>query len=347
MNRRIGISRPEVMLITLVIFLTIGILLPWIHKMRGKSRRSFCESRQMIIGKGIFLKSVDSPFVPGYRELLSFGEGRNVDTNWVFAVLPYIHPSGTELAEELRQKTVGDLLTSQNLEEFANGPFAQEATRLGAEPELAVPTPTFQLPELICPDSGKQPNDTTAQPLSFVANCGMPDFNSEGDLPDQKNPEVPFGPPDHLANGVFFDQTKPDQKMNLDFLYENDGIENTLLLSENLNAGFCFDTHESSIGFVWIDSFKNGIAARDDQALLGINQRSGNPPSLRTARPSSNHPGGINVTFCDGSTKFLNENIDYIAFCHFMTSANQGVKRPGSNDPVPPPYRLPSSPDIR
>ena len=94
-----------------------------------------------------------------------------------------------------------------------------------------------------------------------------------GDHRDQKNPVVPFRPPDHLANGVFFDQTKPDQKMNLDFLYENDGIENTLLLSENLNAGFCFDTHESSIGFVWIDSFKNGIAARDDQALLGINQR--------------------------------------------------------------------------
>jgi prepilin-type processing-associated H-X9-DG protein len=37
-------------------------------------------------------------------------------------------------------------------------------------------------------------------------------------------------------------------------------------------------------------------------------------------RPSSQHAGGVNVVFCDGSARFLNENIDKDTYVKLLTS---------------------------
>ena len=105
-------------------------------------------------------------------------------------------------------------------------------------------------------------------------------------------------------------------------------------LPENLDAGEVFDTDESKVGFVWIDSVENGLAVRDRKQLLGINERSDDPFSTKFARPSGNHSGGINVAYCDASTQFMNEKIDYQAFVLFMTPASNGLKKAGSTEPV-------------
>jgi len=44
---------------------------------------------------------------------------------------------------------------------------------------------------------------------------------------------------------------------------------------------------------------------------------------LAYARPSSRHPGGVNATFCDGHTQFLNDTIDYRVFQQIMTPARR------------------------
>ena len=56
------------------------------------------------------------------------------------------------------------------------------------------------------------------------------------------------------------------------------------------------------------------------------------------ARPSSNHPGGVNIVFADGRCKFLSDDIDYSVYCLLMTS-NGGVSQPSTDsqfDPVSP-----------
>ena len=40
---------------------------------------------------------------------------------------------------------------------------------------------------------------------------------------------------------------------------------------------------------------------------------------LNYARPSSHHPGGANIAFCDGSARFLAEDIEYDVYCQLMT----------------------------
>ncbi len=55
------------------------------------------------------------------------------------------------------------------------------------------------------------------------------------------------------------------------------------------------------------------------------------------ARPASNHPGGVNVAFVGGNTRFLREDIDYPVYCLLMTSdgancTNQGHITTTSHD---------------
>jgi prepilin-type processing-associated H-X9-DG protein len=51
------------------------------------------------------------------------------------------------------------------------------------------------------------------------------------------------------------------------------------------------------------------------------------PPTggLAYARPSSAHPGGVNVMFCDNHYRFIAEDIPYHVFTQLMTPRQKGV----------------------
>jgi prepilin-type N-terminal cleavage/methylation domain-containing protein/prepilin-type processing-associated H-X9-DG protein len=49
-----------------------------------------------------------------------------------------------------------------------------------------------------------------------------------------------------------------------------------------------------------------------------------------TMAPSSNHPTGTNVAFCDGHTRFISQDIDYTVFCLLMTPWGQMCNTPGT-----------------
>lgn len=324
-----GLTRAELVTTVVILALFAGLLLPWILQRRGVSQRQFCESRQMIVAKGIFLSSVESPRFPGYRELQASGiPEAAVETSWVFPVLPYIHPAGSEIGDELKTRSVGELAEDKDPVRFRDGPYRGLYLDFGEQGNRAGSRIPDYLPELVCPDSGKSPSESQPQPISFVANCGMPDVR-DGD-----------GPLDHLPNGVFFDQIAGSQTMTMDFLFEHDGLENTLLISENLNAGQTFEPTEPQVGLIWINSYVDGVATRDPARLLGINEFSSLDDSYRTARPSSYHPGGVNVAFADGSTLFLSERIDYLAYVQYLTSDGFGVRIAGTDEPALDPYRL-------
>ena len=48
-----------------------------------------------------------------------------------------------------------------------------------------------------------------------------------------------------------------------------------------------------------------------------------------TMAPSSNHPSGVNVAFCDSHVRFLSQEIDYTVFCQLMTPNGQMCNTPG------------------
>jgi prepilin-type processing-associated H-X9-DG protein len=46
---------------------------------------------------------------------------------------------------------------------------------------------------------------------------------------------------------------------------------------------------------------------------------------LAFARPSSNHPGGVNSAFCDGHMYYLNDEIEYHVYTQLMTPNQKAV----------------------
>jgi prepilin-type processing-associated H-X9-DG protein len=63
----------------------------------------------------------------------------------------------------------------------------------------------------------------------------------------------------------------------------------------------------------------------------GTNLGSLTPPATVNSciRPSSYHPGGVNVTFCDGHTRFISQDIQYSVYCLLMTPDGQNCNTPG------------------
>lgn len=143
------------------------------------------------------------------------------------------------------------------------------------------------------------------------------------------------------ATGVTWHPSTVAQ-ISLDSIAAADGESNTLLLVENLQAGQWYDTDTASLAFGFpVPNTKGQVAVGSGQLFESADkplntQFAGG--TLDTAsrqdwrinrnlraklgtlpRPSSIHAGGVNVTLCDGSLRFLNENIDPHVYLKLMT----------------------------
>lgn len=200
-----------------------------------------------------------------------------------------------------------------------------------------------------CPydvDSFRQPGG-----LSYVLNAGFISRNLYyGDPNCEHRPGTlawggEAGDPQavavHSATGVFW-HANDDHQSTLDDISDGDGQTTTLMVIENLQAGNWYDTDTARIGFGFPVTNTNG------QVPLGTGQtfESAEKPlntqfaggTLTTAkpqdwiingdlkanagtrpRPSSNHKGGVNVIMCDGSGRFLSENLDPHIYLRLLT----------------------------
>lgn len=315
-RNRHGLTKGEILLIVALFAAALALLVPYIYRQRLMQRRLWCESRQIEIAKAILRYDQTNGHFPGYRNLQAeTAAGERVATGWVFPVLPFLG-------------RINEPPDSRPYQDFhrEHGPSGPEGTR-GLIPRKF-------LPELVCPANA--PQDRQAKPnwLAWVVNSGLPDVPSDDGLP-----------PDWPANGVFLDRfvqpQDPGNAVSLAYISEHDGSENTLLVSENVDAGQWTDDAEPRVAFVWVANLVNG-EPNPGGVLFRINRKRGaGDGSLQFARPSSNHRGGVNAIFCDGSSRFLNEDIDYLVFCRLMTPDGAQVKEAGSAEPIGPPFRDP------
>lgn len=162
-----------------------------------------------------------------------------------------------------------------------------------------VPT-TVQQPikQLTCP-SDPPPE---AHGLSYVANCGRDDAPSN----------IPY-----QAHGIFFDHnvTNPPTISLSNII---DGTANTFLLSENVQANLWYSILIYEVGMVWRaspDTCSRINRCLDSAGSVGTD--------WRTARPSSYHPGGVVVSYCDGHQEFIKDDIDYGVYQRRMAPDDQ------------------------
>ncbi|NLE36916.1 MAG: DUF1559 domain-containing protein, partial [Pirellulaceae bacterium] len=192
-----------------------------------------------------------------------------------------------------------------------------EQFRTGASSNVRIAT-------FICPSDSEASPDGPV--LSYVGNCGQEDAGLG---------TPPAIPPDWSANGALFrhytETGNNFVKVTVTTDKMKDGAAHTFLLSERLSDTASVSWNASPVvenlfGFLW----RQGVTDTDCRGSAGIAINATPPLGVpKTDLPSSYHPGGVNVLYCDGHVDFLDENVEYRIYALQMTPDGGDVWAPG------------------
>jgi len=327
MRARAAFTLVELLVVITIIGMLMALLLPAVMSARAAGRRTQCMNNMHNVSVAMLLE------VAAKRRFPASGNF-SVDSSkryhsWVVTLLPWLERA------DIDAKWKKDLPH--------NDPANAQLTSIG-------------IPVLVCPD------DFTAVPgqgnLSYVVNggfgytVGMPaldcpasfhimttpvvapmDFNGDGSACTVSTPQSTADKRLFYQTGLFFAENLPIgaytvRHHTLDSII--DGTSNTIMLSENVRAGY-----DPANGTSWatpkpeyctfflssyvcegrscapgkVDYRRANDRTQDPYRLEAINssrdQAEGEAPW-----PSSFHTGGIHVAFADGHLKFLPDQVD-------------------------------------
>jgi len=318
-----------------LIGILMGLLLPAVNMARARARQTQCANniRQLALA-AVQFESSKGRF-PGRNYAVPVaGTPVGINTPWPVALLRFlgrsdVHDEWTHIYSWLTKNTSDSLAQQPPYIEVMVCPSDVDATAIVEDPR--------------------------ERPISYAVNAGRPD-----------NQQKQF-PVDYRENGIFHNQFfekvtgRTPTTVSLSYVAKHDGASNTILMAEKLAVDRVPGSPGISTWPAWIDgSLSNAQLAAFQGTELNdaiiwyrtknfpefplnqlVNQAGVLQPPLaepsdsaeqkRLMRPSSNHAGGFNVAFADGSTKFLSEDISYRVYVLLMTPYGKKAKEPGTN----------------
>lgn len=304
-----GFTLVELLVVISIIGLLAGLMLPAVNSAREQGRRATCINNQRNIALAFTMFEQNKGRFPQY--------------------CTYSDPH--DAAEQ--QNSYNNVVTN-----YGDG---RVQTRLGWIPQLFPYVEQPQLYEEInkygyttncdvalelffCKSAGAIEKNAN----NYVGNCGIADpgcvdtTGAYGLLTDGVGRRIDGV--DYLGKTISVDDVK-------------DGLSNTLLLSENLQAGNIWSSKEYLVGFCVNSNTANGTPVIDSAPWFNESETlEGNPgvplkPNLyrdeaegyestngsadnavywNTARMSSSHPGVVVSAMADGSTRVISENVE-------------------------------------
>jgi prepilin-type N-terminal cleavage/methylation domain-containing protein/prepilin-type processing-associated H-X9-DG protein len=349
-----GFTLVELLVVITIIAMLVSLLLPAVMSARAAARALQCKNNQRNICLALLSDTEAQRRFPasGYWRPGTGANWREMSphNNWVVAALPWLEHR--EIAERWDPDCPSD--------EPPNSELASTS-----------------LPILVCPD------DDSVVPgegnLSYVANMGIGwtipyeevkgcpavmhlvdawwgrpiDLNGDGAI-CSADPAVPRTTTDkklYMQLGLFFLENWPIgvgdvRHHTIDSVV--DGLSNTLVLSENVRAGFdpmdaenwassrpnrtCFlvsgficENYTCSAGNVDYSKANERVLEpyRMESINSSLDQAEGEAPW-----PSSYHPGGVHVAFGDGRVTFLSEEIEGIVYACLMSPRGSLIQGP-------------------
>lgn len=319
----------EMLVVIAIIGVLAALLLPAIQAAREAARRTTCVNNQKECARAIIAYDAAKQFLPPARSVYFAAGGSSTMHTWVHPVL-----------EQLGESNIRDLVRQST----------PSATGLGALAD-------FDIKILKCPSDAEAREKGS---LSYVVNAGRAngpnnfDWAENGALIDKGID--PSAAADPTIAARVLSMTNSISKIS-----KADGTANTFLLSENVNAHRWYMAHanlsspsqQQYASMLWFDVWPNAPAPPIPQPPPAAGTSPGPPPvglnqdrkidlptfdgNVAYARPSSEHPGGFVATFCDGSTRFVSETIDYIVFAAVMSSDGAKSKDPLNATSASPP----------
>jgi len=305
----------ELLVVIVIISMLVALLLPAVNAARARAKQAKCSNNQKELALAVLQYEAKKGQLPGYTNshgavALDPGDKRK-GLSWTLMLLPYIG-----------RNDVWQAIQSWDIN--------NEAKVLNDMPG--------KIPEFVCPSDESEERFA----LSYAANCGK------------------FTPGNNMdpLYGLFTKQcpiTK-DNRVLVRTERIRDGASNTILFSENLQSTQWLpldgpvavsrragSPYVVDVGIMWSDGTATCDPELDDQQPAArINEcRDDNPEfpwsSAETdadvlsyrhyARPSSNHPGGVIVTYADGHQDFLAEDIDALVYHDQLDPAGNGTRQ--------------------
>lgn len=159
-----------------------------------------------------------------------------------------------------------------------------------------------------CPSS---PPDTTTSPtLAYAGNFGTCVTGT-----------VPQSASGNKWDGVMLDTGTSVGRVAISDIRDADGTAMTLLLSEKCGTPVTGALTQSSWNALGAAVYTNGMALAGSAPAANskiINSGTVVAPGMLT-QPSSNHPGGAVVAFCDGHTGFLKDSVTAAVFAQALS----------------------------
>jgi prepilin-type N-terminal cleavage/methylation domain-containing protein/prepilin-type processing-associated H-X9-DG protein len=293
---RKGFTLVELLVVIAIIGVLTGLLLPAVQSAREAGRRVTCTNNQYQIALAASRFNDAQGFLPGWRNRLDI-TGTTIFPTWPVMSMPFME----------RNDIYRTILSQTSAAQFT--------------------AMTTYLTTFVCPSS---PPDSTSGPiLAYAGNAG-----SAANL--------------RRYDGVMQDTTitsgSTNGRIGLDEISAADGTSMTVAFSEkcisgtnaafavgvwdtNLNppltpwGSFTFATGTSTT-FVPAFGLTTGTATRViNPTVIGT----GNTAVGQLTSPSSNHPGGVVVAFCDGHTGFFKDSLAASVYAQLLSWNHQAA----------------------
>lgn len=317
-QRRVGFTLVELLVVVVIIAILVGLLLPAVQRARENARRTECMNNQRQLGQAMANFESAKDRLPGYINCFptlpapasGVPDRSSRNLSWAVMILDYIEQG--EAWKEWRRP---------------DGALSYDQKRAGAMPNIT---------QFRCPST----DPTHDGALNYVVNCGIQDGTQTmyGGNPRNEGP----------MHGVFFDRSGRDTTIPTITVTTDkipDGSSQTLMLSENIQAtqwapeldpaaippawatvgtptwsGWAGeatpDGSAANVGFVWSQQSSPPTCMKINQCKDAEMDFSN--PNIEYARPSSFHPDGVVVTYCDSHVDILFDDVEYNVFRELM-----------------------------
>ena len=296
MNTARGFTLVELLVVIAIIGILMGLLLPAVQNAREAGRRTTCFNNLYQMAFAATRHSDTNGFIPGWRNAASTS---GQFYGWPVLLLPF-----------LERRDLSTALTA-------------------VAPSVSAKTSYLNI--YLCPTS--PPESQADAWISYAGNAG---YGSKL--------EVTASGIDGKGNGVMVDTSLPGNQSNridVDYVSNGDGASNTLVLTEKCgtrvtklpkwsnqisvpptNPISLTDVSATSSTYSSIPVFLFAGSATTN-AWTPPSGVVGSSNTTDDRFPSSNHPGGVGVAFCDGHVLFLKSSVDITTYVQMMTSSSE------------------------